>query len=306
MVPPGGHQARAGRCAVRRRLLQQDHRPLRGVADRPAARQGPRAHLAHRVEGDRRDGARAEVPPRRLHGRDGQGADRRPVPPEPDGALSRRAPAPSPLRGRGGRGAERRAPRRVRQTPGPGGVGVRVARVHRGVGQDARRREELRQAHPEHEQAQHPVQAGVPHRAHFAGAGEPAEVGRGRAQAAAGRFQVARLDPPDTGRGGGGDRPPARRLRAAGHRGAEEVRARRQPPAAGREDRPAELPPRRRRVAAVQGRRRAEKGFRSDLRGDRARGAERDSRRVPVDATSEEEVARGTAGRFGRAHRPAR
>ena len=40
VVPPGGHQARAGRGAVRVRLLQQDHRPLRGALNHPRPRQG--------------------------------------------------------------------------------------------------------------------------------------------------------------------------------------------------------------------------------------------------------------------------
>ena len=41
LVPPRRHRARPRRCALRRRLLQPDHRPLRGPADPPRPR--PRA-----------------------------------------------------------------------------------------------------------------------------------------------------------------------------------------------------------------------------------------------------------------------
>ena len=54
---PGGHRARPRRCPVRRRLLQPDHRPLRGAADPPRPRPRARPDLADRLPRHRRQAA---------------------------------------------------------------------------------------------------------------------------------------------------------------------------------------------------------------------------------------------------------
>ena len=73
VVPADGHQAGSGRGAVRGGLLQQDHRPLRGGPEAPAAGQGPRPRLADRAhpEDPDQDGVRR---PDRPDPRAGAGA----------------------------------------------------------------------------------------------------------------------------------------------------------------------------------------------------------------------------------------
>ena len=57
LVPAGGHRAGPRRGALHRRLLQPDHRPLRGRADPPGPRPLERTDLADRLPRDRRQGA---------------------------------------------------------------------------------------------------------------------------------------------------------------------------------------------------------------------------------------------------------
>ena len=59
LVPARRHQARPRRGALRRRLLQPDHRPLRGAADPPRPRPRARPDLADRLQGGRHDGEAA-------------------------------------------------------------------------------------------------------------------------------------------------------------------------------------------------------------------------------------------------------
>ena len=62
LVPAGGHRARPRRGALRRRLLQPDHRPLRGPADPSRPRPHQRADLADRLPRPRRQAAAAHRP----------------------------------------------------------------------------------------------------------------------------------------------------------------------------------------------------------------------------------------------------
>ena len=54
---PGRHRAGSRRCALHRRLLQPDHRPLRGAADPPGPRSDERTDLADRLPRRRRQAA---------------------------------------------------------------------------------------------------------------------------------------------------------------------------------------------------------------------------------------------------------
>ena len=64
LVPAGRHRARPRRCALRRRLLQPDHRPLRGAADPSRPRPDQRADLADRLPRAGRQAAAATGPGR--------------------------------------------------------------------------------------------------------------------------------------------------------------------------------------------------------------------------------------------------
>ncbi len=62
LVPPGRHRARPRRGALHRRLLQPDHRPLRGPPRPPRPRPRARADLADRLQGQGRQEPAARHP----------------------------------------------------------------------------------------------------------------------------------------------------------------------------------------------------------------------------------------------------
>ena len=92
LVPAGRHRARPRRGALRRRLLQPDHRPLRGAADPPRPR--PRAGGSGGSSTAARTG-KLPPPPRRVDRTKSsvESADHRPWPPQPDRPDHGRQPA---------------------------------------------------------------------------------------------------------------------------------------------------------------------------------------------------------------------
>ena len=132
LVPARRHRARSRRRTLRRRLLQPDHRPLRGPPDPPRPRPASRADLAHRLPGR---GWQA-VPLPRLDDRSkspvriaGQRPDRRPRPRRTWPCASRRPTSSSSMRD-GARMSSRLDPLDHARCRSPLRSPARQARIH--------------------------------------------------------------------------------------------------------------------------------------------------------------------------------